>query len=106
VAELYAVEYLTTAGWVGGHAGIALNDPERYVARAAARLDDPKAGEGAWARAVPLDGRLQPLRGEAVYAPGTPDFEGAPPSSTLALLRVVECAACGGPHDRAWGCLL
>jgi hypothetical protein len=100
----YRLEYLTTAGWVKGHGDLALMDPERYVAKMASRLDDDKAGEGAWARCLEIDERLQPT-GVVFEPPGLPPFEEAPPSR-LRNGRVSECAACGDPHEKAWGCLL
>lgn len=70
---LVRLEYLTPDGWVCGHAGINLLDPQRYVDRL---LDRRKFG-----RAIVLDDRLQP-RGRVYAPPDLPDPSQLVPTAT------------------------
>jgi hypothetical protein len=95
--EFGRLDYLTREGWVVGHAGIALNDPQRYV-------DMLAKPQETVARFVPYDGDHQP--GEPlVPASGVPDFPSAQGKVPRGL-SIIQCAACGDAHKTAWECLL
>ena len=64
-SSLYHLEYLTPDGWVTGHRGVRLLDPQRYV--------DRLASNGKFGRATTLDDRLAPT-GE-VFAPADLPFD-------------------------------
>jgi hypothetical protein len=95
MVEFGRLDYLTRAGWVVGHAGIALQDPQRYVTGLGRRATV--------ARFVPLDGDYRP--GQPVLPPVVPEFSLAPRGKVPGT-KISECAACGGPHDRPWECVL
>lgn len=95
---LVRLEYLTPRGWVVGHAGIALLDPQRYVDRLLAK---EKFG-----RCIVLDESLQPT-GEVFEPPALPDPADLRESETkIPALRVSQCSICGQPHGRAYECIL
>jgi hypothetical protein len=93
--DLYRLEYLTRVGWVVGHGGLRFVDPQAYV--------DGLAGKKIVARCVGLDQNLQPTK-EVYVAANPPPAHDSPGGAPVT--RVTECAACGEPHDRPWGCLL
>lgn len=86
---LCRLEYMTRAGWVTGHAGIALLDPGRYVERLAAN--------GKFGRALELDDRLQPTlrRWEPAKLPDPKDLVPATVGNP-AVPQLRKSAAC--PH--------
>jgi hypothetical protein len=94
--EFGRLDYLTKIGWVEGHAGIALVEPQRYI-------DKLLAGKEIVARFVPGGPgertALPLLPSAAVFA-----FHTA--QGKVPITRIVECAACGQPHQTAWECIL
>jgi hypothetical protein len=100
------LEYQTRAGWVNGHAGISLQDPQRYVDRLGQpRIVGGTTKEGVVARFVPINEDW--TTGEPVIVPsaGVPDFHHAS-QGILDLMEIMECAACGGRHKQPWECVL
>jgi hypothetical protein len=98
--EFGRLEYLTTAGWVVGHAGMALQDPQKYVdglANRGPRDDRPPV----YARFVVLDENFKPsMKFEPAEVPPPEKAGGVP------ITRITECAACGEPHERRFECLI
>lgn len=73
MTTLVRMEYLTANGWVVGHAGIALLNPQGYVDRLAAKRK--------FGRCIELDDRLQPTG--TVWAPAKlPNRKDLRPSDT------------------------
>lgn len=81
------IEYLTSAGWVNGHAGINLVDPQRYV-----------DGLKVHGRFTEIDEDFLPGK---VILPTTEKPVGGVP-----VAKIRECSACQGQHDTPWECLL
>jgi hypothetical protein len=113
VAEFCRLEYLTRKGWVVGHAGVALLNPQGYVDRL------HKAGK--IGRAVVLGEDFQPL--QTFEPPEVPDPQDVPESilerlyvprgshSPIPVLRPEggppACDLCGAAdHLIDWECLL
>lgn len=99
--EFGRLEYHTSAGWVVGHAGMALQDPQAYVDGLAKRQKD-KEPAPVIARFVTLDENFQP--GKVFRPAAVPPFHESPGGAPVT--RVKECAACGGEHGRRFECLL
>ena len=98
------LDYLTRVGWVVGHAGISLQDPEKYVTGLAKdKVVQGVTKNGTIARFVPLDGDWR--AGSPVLPPVVPDFPNAPQEKTP-ITRISECAGCGDPHEKPWECVL
>lgn len=100
------LDYQTRVGWVVGHAGTNLQDPQAYVNRLAKpRVVAGVERPGVVARFVPGDpgGPWE----APVLPPDVPAFEDVPEVVAVPIgSRIVECADCGHPHKVPWGCLL
>lgn len=90
------LDYLTRVGWVVGHAGWNLVNPEKYVAGLEKRE--------VFGRFVEIGDDYQPT-GYVAVSPNAPKFSLAP-QGKVPITTVKECAACGDEHRRAWECLI
>lgn len=93
------VEYLTPNGWVKGHAGINLLDPQRYVERLRAN--------NKFGRALELNEEDLTPTG-VVYEPDDlPDPKDLRPTNTPIPALYATCEGCGATdHDYQWQCLI